>query len=185
MAFVYIALGVLSLPATLVLSNLFWRGFRETRAIAIVLNDQNLLSQVVTASVLANPPEEVARHAVPPYSMTIVAFQQADEAAHARARGLLRVAVAVVVLASGVCGFLGLGWFGLAIPLLNVLVMHTTFMGSTQGKPDRESFRRGVEHVQILAVILHRWRASDARAVRSWIQGQAHLNNLHELLTGL
>lgn len=37
MKILYILAAVLSLPATLILSNLFWQGFREARGIAMLL----------------------------------------------------------------------------------------------------------------------------------------------------
>jgi hypothetical protein len=184
----YIAIGVLSLPATLILSNLFWRGLREGRAIAVSISDRELLHRVVTPDLLNNPPVEVARFAEPMaggYSLNMRAFRQSDEDAHGRARKMLRPAVAVVVVGSGVVGFLGLGWLGLALPILNLLFAHTTFVGSTRGAIGNAAMARAIEHVQIVALILHRWRMKNSQEAADWIEREPQMKLLWEHLETL
>ncbi len=188
MKVLYIFIAVLSVPATLVLSNLFWRAFRETRGVATLLSSRELLQSIVTADLLNSPPAEIARFAQSHqagYAFNMRAFQQADEEAHSRGRSLLRPALAVVVIGSGVVGFLGVGWLGLALPIVNVLIVHTTFVGSTQGAIDSATTARAIEHVQIVAVILHRWYARSPREAAEWLESESRMKPLGELVSSL
>jgi hypothetical protein len=93
MQILYIVLGVLSLLATLMLSNLFGWGFREARAIGTLLINRELLMRVVTPEVLNNPSGEVALYGKPMaggYALTMLAFRKAHDAAHTRARAMVR-----------------------------------------------------------------------------------------------
>lgn len=182
MAIAYVGLGVLSLPAMLVLTNLFFRGMREARGVALLLADRDMLQQIVTKSVLSNPPSEILRFARTPYAVSLTAFQESDRAAHATARGVLRIATALVLIGSGVVGFLGLGWFGMAFPAINLFIMQTTFVGSTEGVPERAAMDRSVEHVQVLSVILHRWLASDERGASTWLNERPQFATLADVL---
>lgn len=112
-------------------------------------------------------------------------FQYADEEAHSRGRALLRPALAVVVIGSGVLGFLGVGWLGLAVPIVNVLIVHTTFVGSTQGAIDSATTARAIEHVQTVAVILHRWYTKSPREAAEWLESESRMKPLGELVTSL
>lgn len=188
MKVLYVIIAVLSVPATLVLSNLFWRALREARGVATLLSSLELLQSIVTADLLNSPPSEIARFAQPlqsGYGYNMRAFRHADEEAHSRGRSLLRPALAVVVIGSGVVGFLGVGWLGLALPIVNVLIVHTTFVGSTQGSIDSATTARAVEHVQIVAVILHRWYATSLREAAEWLESESRMKPLGELVTGL
>jgi hypothetical protein len=184
----YILLAGLSLPVTHILSNLFWQGLREARGIATLV-DSEILQRIVTESVLNDPPAKVARFARPlngSYAMSMKAFQHADREAHSRARAILRSGLAVTVLASGVLGFLALGWLGLAFPVVNVLIVQTTFLGSTQGSfIDEESTARAAEHVQILAVILDRWYRNSPHEVTEWLKATPQMTPLWSHLRAL
>lgn len=175
MTIAYIVLGIASIPAMLILANLFCTGLREARGIAILLGDEAMLQQVITREGLARPSTPVVRFAKAPYAASMQAFEVADATAHAKGRGLLRVALGATLLASGVVGFLGVGWFGLLLPVINLVIMQSTFVGSTQGAPDQSVMGRSVEHVQIRALILHRWMAADARQASAWLEGHPHL----------
>ena len=175
MNIVYIVLGIASIPAMLILSNLFCSGFREAKGVALLLSDEALLRQAVTKALLASPPADIARFAKAPYAASMQAFEVADAAAHVKGRAMLRIAIGAVLVGSGVVGFLGLGWFGLVLPIINLVIMQSTFVGSTQGAPDQSATSRAVEHVQVRALILHRWRASDARQAASWLNGNPQL----------
>lgn len=188
MKVLYIALGVLSLPATLIFSNMFWRGLREARGIAMLLSNREVLRQVLTPDVLSDPSAEVARFAQPVaggYALNMRAFRQSDKEAHSRVRAMLRIALAVVVVGSGVVGFLAIGWLGLALPLVNVLIAQTTFVGSTRGSIDGAATARVVEHVRIAAVILHRWHAKSPREAADWLEGEPQMKPLWEHLATL
>lgn len=186
MKVLYIALGVLSLPATYILSNLFWRGLREARCIAMLLSNREFLQQVVTPGVVNDPPAEIARFAQPVaggYGLNMRIFRQADKVAHSRGRAMLRPALAVVFVGSGVVGFLGVGWLGLALPIVNSFISTSTFRGSTEGAIDKETTARSVEHVQIVAVILHRWHVKSPREAADWLESEPQMKPLWELLT--
>lgn len=188
MKILYIAIGVLSLPATFILSNLFWRGLREARGIGMFLRDQELLQRVVTPDLLNNPSVQVARFAEPlaeGYALNMRAFRQSDEEAHSRARAMLRPALTVVVVGSAVVGFLGIGWLGLALAIVNAFIMRSTFVASTRGPIDNATMARAVEHVQILAVILYRWYGKSPREAADWLEGEPHMKPLWALLTTL
>lgn len=186
MKFIYIALGVLSLPATVILSNLFWMGLRESRAIATLLGNLDLLRQVLTLDALNHASAEVARFTRPVaggYSMNIQAFRQSDKEAHSRGRKILRIGLAVVIFGSGVTGFLGIGWLGLALPIVNVLILQITFLGSIRGSIDSATTGRAIEHVRILAIILKRWHSESPRDAIDWLEGEPQLKPLWEHLT--
>lgn len=186
MKVLYIALGVLSLPATLILSNLFWRGLREARCIAMLLSNRDFLRQVVTPDVVNHPSAEIARFARPVaggYGLNMSIFRQAAKVAHSRLRAMLRPALAVVVVGSGVVGFLGVGWLGVALPIVNSFIYVSTFRGSTQGAIDNETTARAVEHVQMVAVILHRWHTKSPREAADWLESEPQMKPLWELLT--
>lgn len=160
MNILYIVLAILTLPITMVLANLFWRGFREARGIALLLGSQEHLKRIVTSELLSRPSaaiEQFARPVSAGYGANMKLFRAADQYAHARGRSMLRLGLPLVLVGSGILGFLAFGWFGLAIPVVNLFIMVATFMGSTQGKLDRSSVERATEHVQIIAVILNRW----------------------------
>ena len=185
MTIAYVVLGIASIPAVLIRANLYCSGFREARGIAILLGDEAVLQKVVTKEVLARPSAEAARFAKAPYAASMQAFGVADAAAHAKGRSLTRVAFGATLLASAVVGFLGVGWLGLLLPVINVVVMQSTFVGSTQGVPDQAAMGRSVEHVQIRALILYRWLASDARQASAWLEGHQHLMLLARRVQGL
>jgi len=185
MSFAHIVVGILSLPAMLVLSNLFFRGVREARGVELLLADRPVLQQIVTKSLLANPPAEIVHFARSPYQASFGAFQEADRQAHAKARGMLRIATALVLVGSGIVGFLGVGWWGLAFPIINLVIMQSTFVGSTNGAPDRPAMNRAIEHVQVLAVILCRWLANDPRGASAWLDGQPQFEQLSNLVRDL
>lgn len=185
MRLVEIALGVLSLPGMLVLANWYCREFREARGIAMLLGDRDLLAQVITKTLLVNPPTAVTRFANAPYWASIRAFQEADREVHRKARTILRFSTGVVLLGSGVVGVLALGWFGLLFPIVNIFIMHTTFVGSTKGTPDPSAMRRAVEHIQILGLIIHRWLASNPAEASAWLRDQPRLNSLSGRLAEL
>lgn len=182
MNIVYISLSVLSLLAMFILSNFIFREFREALGIGLLLGNRELLRQIITNSVLANPPDKIARFAKAPHLGSIEAFQEADRTAHSKARGILRIIIPIILLGSGVVGFLGLGWIGFAIPILNFVILLRAFVGSTKGTPDKSAMERAVEHVQILALILRRWWARDRQEVLVWLDGQPHLKTLWEVL---
>ncbi len=184
----YIALDVLSLPATFILSNFFWMWLREARGIAMLLSNRELLRQVLTPDILNDPSAEVARFVQPVtggYSLNMQAFRQSDREAHGRGRVMLRIGLAVVVIGSGVTGFLGIGWLGLALPIVNVLIMLTTFIGSTQGSIDGAATARALAHVRIVAVILQRWHAESPQDAAEWLEGEPQLKPLWEHLATL
>ena len=98
---------------------------------------------------------------------------------------MLRPLLAVVVIGSGVVGFLGLGWLGLALPILNLLIALITFMASTEGSVGNVAMPRAVEHVRIVAVILHRWYAKSPQEAADWLEGEPTMKPLWQLLTTL
>lgn len=159
MTALWIALAVVSLIATVILANLMWTQFRETRAFVAIVDGPGFLEKAVTAEFLKSPPPEAARFAPPnaDYGLCMQADRQAHEIAHSRGRAILRPLLAIVVIGSGVVGFLGLGWLGLAVPVVNLLIMQTTFIGSTKGAISTTARDRSLEHVRILALIFHRW----------------------------
>lgn len=188
MKVLYIALGVLSLPATLIFSNLFWQGLREARGIAMLLSNREGLRQVLTPEVLNDPSAEVARFAQPVaggYALNMRAFRQSDNEAQSRVRAMLRIALAVVAVGSGVVGFLGIGWLGLAFPIVNVLIWQTTFVGSRRGSIGSAATARASEHVRIVAVILHRWYTKSPREAADWLEGEPQMKPLWEHLATL
>ena len=188
MKFACIALGLLSLPATFILSNLFWMSLREARGIAMLLSNQELLRHVLTPDILNDPPAEVARFAQPVaggYSSNMQAFGQSHSAAHSRGRALLRIVLVAVVIGSGIAGFLGIGRPGLALPIVNTLIVYATFMGSRQGSIDSTAMDRATEHVRIVAVILQRWHAESPRDAAEWLRGEPQLKPLWEVLASL
>ena len=110
---------------------------------------------------------------------------QADEAAKAKVRSGLRILIPVVILASGLFGVLGVGWVGLAFPTLIVGTMPFPYLRTNSGQLDKLDFNRGVEHVQILAVNLHRWYSTDPKAAQTWLNEHNHLGKLAELVSEL
>ena len=128
----------------------------------------------MTPDLLNSPPANVGRFAQPlagGYALNMRVFQRADSLAHSRGRAMLRPALAVVVVGSAVVGFLWIGWLGLAFPIVNVLIAHGTFVGSTQGSIDNASTARAAEHVQVVGVILFRWSAKSPREATEWLVG--------------
>lgn len=181
----YIVLAILTLPATLVLANLLWQGLREARGIATVLGSPELLRSIVTTDLLTNPPSEIARFARPiegGYVQNIRFFRQADQEAHRRGRRLLRPALVTVIAASAVLGVLGLSWPGFAFPIINVFIMFSTFVRSTQGKIDASAKARAVEYVQVLAFILSRWYTDSPRDATEWLREEPQMIVLWEVL---
>jgi hypothetical protein len=188
MTVLYIVLAVVSIPATFLLSNLFWTGFRETRGIAMFLSSQDILRRIVTTELLSRPPAEIDRFAQPQaggYAFNMTAFHEADHRAHARGRSVLRPVLPVLILGSGLVGYFAFGWFGLALPLINLFVMLSTFMASTQGSIDRSAAERAAEHVQILALILSRWYAANSQEAAEWVAKESEMKLLSETITAL
>lgn len=186
MNMLYIVLAILTLPITMVLANLFWKGFREARGIALLLASQEHLKRIVTPELLSRPSATIEQFAKPVpagYATNMALFRDADQYAHSRFRSKLRPAIPIVLIGSGVLGFLAFGWFGLAIPVVNLFIMVATFMGSTQGKLDRSSVERATEHVQIVAVILKRWRTTNPNEAADWISSEPQMKLLAEVLT--
>src|SRR5204862_544462 len=97
----------------------------------------------------------------------------------------LRPVLAVVIIGSGVVGFLGIGWLGLVLPIVNFLIVHTTFVGSTQGAIDQAAIARAVEHLQICAVILHRWCVQSPADAAAWVGSGSRMKSLTELVMNL
>lgn len=183
-----IILAVVSVPATLLLSNLFWTGFREARGIAMFLNSPDFLRRIVTTDLLNRPPAEISRFAQPQaggYALNMRAFQQADQKAHAQSQSMLRPVLAVLILGSGLVGFFAFRWFGLALPIINLFVMLSTFMASTQGSIDRSTAARAAEQVQIVALILYRWYATNPQEAAEWVESQSGMKLLSEVITSL
>lgn len=181
----YIVLAILTLPITVVLANLFWKGFREARGIALLLASPEHLKRIITPELLNRPSaaiEMFAKSTNHGYAANMALFRNADQHAHSRLRSKLRPAIPIVLIGSGVLGFLAFGWFGLAIPVVNLFIMVATFMGSTQGKLDRSSVERATEHVQIVAVILKRWRATNSQEVEEWIKNEPEMKLLSEIV---
>lgn len=186
MKILYIAAAVLSVPATIVLSNLFWLALREARGVVGVLSSPNLLQSIVTAELLSSPPNDIARFAQPlegGYEFNMRAFQQADRTSHNRGRSVLGLALVVVILGSGIVGFLALGWLGLVVPIINILILHTTFVGSTQGGLDDAAIARAIMRLQVVAVILHRWYANSPSEAAAWLENEPRMKPLGNLVT--
>jgi hypothetical protein len=174
----YAILAVATIPAVIMLSNLFWQGLREARGIVMVQRSTESLQRILTSELLNAPPEDVARFAEPlagGYALNMRLFRQADQEAHRRGRVILRPTLAVLVLGSGLVGFLSVGWLGVALPLVNLFIVHTTFVGSTRGSVDDETISRAAQHVQIVAVILHRWYQQNPQEVEEWLQDKPQL----------
>jgi hypothetical protein len=183
-----IILAVVSVPATLLVSNLFWIGFREARGIAMFLSSQDFLRRIVTADLLNRPPAEIARFAQPQpggYAFNMSAFQEADQKAHTRGQSILRPVMPVLILGSGLVGFLAIGRLGLALPIINIFVMLSTFMASTQGSIARSTAARAAEHVQVVALILYRWHAMSPHEATEWVESESQMKPLWEVLTSL
>jgi len=186
MNILYIVLAILTLPITMVLANLFWKGFREARGIALLLCSQEHLQRIVTSELLSRPNaaiEQFAQSAPSGYATNLALFRDADHYAHSRFRSKLRPAIPVVIIVSGVLGFLAFGWFGLALPVVNLFVMLATFTGSTQGKLDSSSMQRASEHIQIVAVILHRWFTVEPQEAQEWVNSEPEMKLLAETLS--
>lgn len=186
MKIVYILVAVLSMPATLVLSNLFWFALREARSVSTLLSSPDMLRSIVNADFLNSPPTSIARFAQPVeagYAFNMEAFQQSHNEAHIRGRSLLRLGLAVVIVGSGVVGFLAVGWFGLALPIINFLILHTTFVGSMHGTGDNATTGRAIEHVQVVSLILHRWYAKSPQQLAAWLESEPRMKPLGNLIT--
>ena len=152
------------------------------------LGTPDFLQRIVTAELLNSPPTEVAKFAQPSeggYGLNMLAFRQADAAAHSRMRTPLRLGTAVTVLGSGVVGFLGMSWFGLILPIVNIFIMQRAYLGSTLGPVDNSATARAAEHVQILALILYRWRAKSPREAAEWLETEPQIRPLWDVLTAL
>ncbi len=183
MSVLYIVLSLVTVPATAVLANLFWKGFREARGIAVFLGSPDWLKRIVTPELLSRPPADVELFAKPipaGYGANMGLFREADQFAHARLRSRLRPVIPILLIGSGILGFLAFGWWGLAIPVINVFIMVATFTGSTHGKLDSSSVARATQHVQIVAVILHRWHAANPKEAAEWIRNESDMKLLAE-----
>ncbi|HYJ05753.1 MAG TPA: hypothetical protein VEX43_11500 [Chthoniobacterales bacterium] len=188
MSLLCIILAAASVPATFLLSNLFWRGFRETRGIAMFLSSPEYLQRIVTSDLLNRPPAEIERFAQPQtagFASNMRAFREADQKAHNRGRSILRPVLLALILGSGFFGYLAFRWLGLAFPIINLFVLLSTFMASTQGSLDRSTVERAAEHVQIVAVILYRWYAVNPLEATEWVEGESQMKPLWEILTNL
>jgi hypothetical protein len=183
-----IILAVVSVPATFLLSNLFWTGLRETRGIAMFLSSRDFLRRIVTTDLLSRPPAEIARFAQPQsagYAFNMTAFHEADQKAHTRGRSILRPVLLALILGSGLVGFFAFRWFGLALPIINLFVMVSTFVASTQGSIGSTAAARAAEHVQIVALILYRWYATNPQEAAEWVESESDMKLLSEVITGL
>jgi len=188
MNILYIVVAVLSVPGTLVLSNLFWLAPREARGVAALLSSPELLQGIVSADFLTDPPIDIARFAQPGvggYAFNMAAFRYADEMAKRRGRSLLGSTLIVMIIGSGVVGVLAFGWFGLTLPIVNVLILHTTFVGSTQGAIDDAATAKAIERLQVTAVILNRWYAKSPQEVATWLESEPRMKPLGKLITKL
>jgi hypothetical protein len=188
MNILYIILAVASVPATFLLSNLFWTGFRETRGIAMFLSSQDFLRRIVTTDLVNRPPAEIDRFAQPQatgYALNMRVFQEADQKAHTRGRSILRPVIPVLVLGSGLVGFFEFGWLGLGLPIINFFVMLSTFIASTQGSIGRSTSARAAEHVRIVALILYRWYAMNPQEATEWVESDSQMKPLWEVVTNL
>jgi len=184
----YIVLAILSVPATFVLSNLFWTGFRETRGIAMFLGSQDFLQRIITSDLFSRPPAEIDRFAQPHsagYAFNMTAFRETDRKAHARGRSILRPILPILIIGSGLVGFYAFGWFGLALPIINLFVMLSTFIGSTQGSLDRSTAERAEEHVQIVALILYRWYTTNPQEAAEWAESEPEMKLLSGIIADL
>ena len=167
---------------------MFWTRFRETRGIATFLSSQELLRRIVTTDLLSNPPAEIEHFARPQAAgcaLNMTAFHEADQRARSRGQSVLRPVLLVLILGSGFVGFCAFGWFGLALPLINLFIMVTMFMGSTEGSIDRSSTERAAEHVQIVALILYRWYGTNPQEAAEWVENKSEMKLLSEMITGL
>jgi hypothetical protein len=183
-----IVLALASIPATFLLSNLFWMALRETRGIAILLSSPDYLRRIITLDLLNRPPAEIDRFAQPQaagYAFNMRAFQEADQMAHSRGRSILRPVLLVLILGSAFVGYVAFGWLGLALPIINLFVMASTFVASTQGSIGRSTAARAAEHVRIVAVILHRWYAINPTEAIEWVESQPEMKPLWKVVTNL
>ena len=180
--------AVFSILATIVLSNLFWLGLREARGVSALLSSPQQLQDIVNVELLSMPSAEYAMYAQPVepgYGFNMQAFNLADEKAQTHGRSLLRIMLVVVVIGSGVLGFVTFGWFALALPIINFLIVHATFVGSLRGAIGNSAYARAIQHVQICALILHRWYADNPREASTWLEHEPHLKPLELLVTNL
>lgn len=88
----------------------------------------------------------------------------------------------MTIAGSGLVGFLAVGWFGLLLAAVNLLILQATFMGSVNGTPDKTAMGRAAQHVQVVAVIIHRWWAADQRGASAWLSQQPQLAQLSSLV---
>jgi hypothetical protein len=51
-------------------------------------------------------------------------------------------------------------------------------MASTQGSIDRSTAERAAEHVQILALILYRWYATNSQEAAEWVESEPEMKLL-------
>jgi len=152
---------------------------------AMLLGNPDLLKHIVTLDLLNDPPAGVPRFAQPVsggFAVNIRVFRQADAQAKSRLRALLRIAIPVVVLGSGLVGFLAIGWLGLVLLIINLVIMQSTFVGSTRGSIDPAATGQAALNVKILALILYRWRAKSPSELAAWLDTEPQLKPLSDVL---
>ena len=69
--------------------------------------------------------------------------------------------------------------------MASVFICNSTFRASTQGVIGNETRARAIEHVRIVAVILHRWHVQSPREAADWLEGKPHMKPLWEVLATL
>jgi hypothetical protein len=58
-------------------------------------------------------------------------------------------------------------------------------MESTQGSIDRSTAARAAEQVQIVALILYRWYATNPQEAAEWVESESGMKLLSEVITSL
>lgn len=172
-----IILGAIAGYSTLFFGNMFWSVHRRKHVIRSIFDDDAVLAKFVTYDLLRDPPPSIARYA--PHGEVgwarMSAFVTADLRTQGSGQRLLGMITIEIILSSA---FLGVGYF-----IINTILFFLLLLG----RPGRVAIDQAIEWVQVMAVLLWRWRESspDECAASVVQMGAPDMECLHAYLTRL
>jgi hypothetical protein len=163
---------ILTFYITYIVSNVFWSHRRRARATGYILHDEVYLRNIISYALLCAPPSHLSRYVDLPNQTGFRSHFDLFNSANLRTifgmRKIWRAILAIVLVISGIMGWLAFGWLGLSAPIINFIIIGLVMNSSTTGEIGEIQIESAVEDVQITALIIHRWLPTNEDEIVEW-----------------
>jgi hypothetical protein len=178
---------ILTFYITYVVSKVFWSHRRRARATGSILHDEVYLRKIISYALLCDPPPHLSRYATRPNQAGFRSHFDLFIAANLKTifgmRKIWRTILVIVLVISGIMGWLVFGWLGLSAPIINFIIIGLAMNSSMTGEIGEIQIESAVEDVQIIALIIHRWLPTSRDEIVEWKGVNQHMQLLYKVVS--